>query len=107
MNDLFLFFLASLLILFPFVFRFVETRKFIRSVKALCNHYDMMMLVENPERIIDILEDRSKEWSAFEFLLANGPSPWYIYFSFKPLYMQYFYPEAELSKFINQLESDY
>ena len=47
---------------FPLCFCFVEIRKFIRSVKSLCNHYDMMMLVENPERIIDILEDRSKEW---------------------------------------------
>lgn len=105
MNDLLLVILAFFLILFPFVFRFVETRKFIRSVTNLCNHYDMMMLAEDPERIRDILEDRPKEWSAFVFLLAKGPSPIFIYFSFKPLCMQSFYPEYELSKFIDRLES--
>ena len=90
-----------------FIIRFILLYKFIGNISILCNMYDWKCVDENPEEyLLEILKENyyvNNEWSAYNFMFLKGPSPIYMYFSFKPINLDSFYPQEVINKVKNKL----
>jgi len=69
--------------------------------------YDWKCVDENPEEyLLEILKENyyvTNEWSAYNFMFLKGPSPIYMYFSFKHISLDSFYPQEVINKVKNKL----
>jgi hypothetical protein len=95
------------LILMSFGIRLFQLLKFISNISKVCHIYDWKCVDEDPEtRLLEILEEgyyEKCEWSAYNFMFLKGPSPLTMYFSFKPLGLEYFYEDDIINKVKNKV----
>jgi hypothetical protein len=89
------------LLVVTIVTRIIQVYSFIRYVSTKCHIYDWRCVDEDPLLLIEILEDGyyiDAEWSAYNFLYLEGPSPLSMFFSFKHLTMENIYNEEILDR---------
>ncbi|MDG0973362.1 MAG: hypothetical protein P8O07_04315 [Crocinitomicaceae bacterium] len=94
------------LVIFPFVIRFIQMKKFLKNISTICYMYDWKIVDEEPEKLLEILKENyyvKAEWSAYNFLFLQGPSPYSIFFSFKVLDIYNFYEKSIVDKVKNKV----
>lgn len=94
------------LVIFPFVIRFIQMKKFLKNISIICYMYDWKIVDEEPEKLLEILKENyyeKAEWSAYNFLFLQGPSPFSIFFSFKVLDIYNFYEKSIVDKVKNKV----
>jgi len=98
---IFLFIISVLLI------RGLETYFFVKKVSKLCYDYDWEHIERNPLLVLDVMDSNEyyeeKEWSAYNFLLFKGPTPYKLMFSLKKLDIYKIY-DKELLKRLEKYE---
>lgn len=99
--------LGIILILVIFFIRLLQLFKFIGNISKVCYIYDWKCVDEDPEvKFLEILEEgyyEKCEWSAYNFMFLKGPSPIFMYFSFKPLGLESFYDKEIINKVKNKV----
>jgi hypothetical protein len=94
-------------ILLSFIIRLVLLLKFLKNISIICHMYDWKCVDENPESyMLEILKEEyymENEWSAYNFMFLKGPSPLYMYFSFKPIDLESFYSQEVIEKVKNKV----
>ena len=88
--------------------RYFEVKIFLKKVSKVCNKYDWKYINDNPECLLDKMKNENgyyltSEWSAYNFMFLNGPSPKEMYLSFKPLTLKNVYDKEVLDR-INKYE---
>jgi hypothetical protein len=90
-----------------FIIRLVLLLKFLKNISVICHMYDWKCVDENPESyMLEILKEEyymKNEWSAYNFMFLKGPSPLYMYFSFKPIDLESFYSQEVIEKVKNKV----
>jgi len=85
------------------VVRYIEFSIFMKKVSKICNKYDWKYINENPECLVDKMENENgyyltSEWSAYNFLFLKGPSPKQMFLSFKLLTIEKQYNKEAIDK---------
>lgn len=85
------------------VVRYIEFNIFMKKVSKICNKYDWKYINENPESLIDKMQNENgyylnSEWSAYNFLYLKGPSPKEMFLSFKRLTIENQYNKEVVDK---------
>lgn len=85
------------------VIRVLELYLFIRRVMKLCHKYDWKYIDEYGYPLIDVMNDPDgyfvkAEWSAYNFIIMNGPDPLLMFFSIKPLRLETQYNKEVVEK---------
>lgn len=83
----------TLFVGFLFVFRVMEVKEFLAKTSKICHDYDWQFAqyegLKNNDYVMEITFNRNyhleNDWSAYQFMIMNGPSPIKMFFSFKPL----------------------
>ena len=89
-----------------FIVRIIQFKRFKKDLSILCHMYDWEVLEKDPEKFIDILLEGNyskAEWSAYNFLLLKGPTPWKIFISFKEFDIYNFYNKELVDKVKNKV----
>jgi hypothetical protein len=98
--------LGIVLVIFPFVIRFIQMKKFLKNISTICYMYDWKIVDEEPEKLLEILKENyyiEAEWSAYNFLFLKGPSPFSIFFSFQVLDIYNFYERSIVDRVRNKV----
>jgi hypothetical protein len=95
--------IAILLIIGLFITRAIETLLFIRKVSKACYKYDWKFVNDgNDLLLLEMMQSDdyyvSKEWSAYNFLYLNGPSPLFMFLSCKRLTIKNLYNEDVVNR---------
>ena len=95
------------LIIGLFTIRAIETYFFIKKVSKLCFEYDWKVINDNPELLLVKMADKNyhltSKWSAYNFLYLNGPSPIFMFLSFKRMTIENLYNKEAVNR-IKQYE---
>jgi hypothetical protein len=87
--------------------RVIEYKLFIKRTLRACHLYDCKYAAtalenfENPSMIVEMLNDgyeRRVKWSAFRFVMFEGPSMISMFLSFKPLTIKRQYDKRVVNK---------
>jgi len=93
------------LIIGLFSIRAIETYFFIKKVSKVCYNYDWKIIDENPEFLLIKMGDKNyhltSEWSAYNFLWLNGPSPLSMFLSFKRMTIENLYNKEVVNRLKN------
>ncbi|HRV32635.1 MAG TPA: hypothetical protein P5241_03870, partial [Candidatus Paceibacterota bacterium] len=84
-----------------FLIRIFELYFFLKRVSRLCYEYDWKFVSYNEEYISEILKKDyylKSEWSAYNFMFLNGPSPLKMFFSFKLLTIENIYKKDVIER---------
>ena len=99
--------ISILLLSIPFIYRIFQLRKFLKNISRVCHMYDWKCVDENPEEyLLEIVHEEyyvKNEWSAYNFLFLKGPSPFQMYFSFKPFKLDNFYKKNDIEQIKNKV----
>lgn len=94
--------ISIMIILAILIVRGVELYFFLKKVSRTCHKYDWQHVDHNGLLLIDILTDedytKTREWSAYNFLFYNGPSPLEMFLSFKSLKIETQYDKEVVKK---------
>ena len=83
--------------------RGIETYLFIKKVSKVCHQYDWKQVNNDDMLILEIKEKDyylTSNWSAYNFMFLNGPSPMSMFFSFKILTIENQYNKEVVDKLI-------
>tara|TARA_R110001632_G_scaffold91448_2_gene196049 strand:+ start:162 stop:473 length:312 start_codon:yes stop_codon:yes gene_type:complete len=84
------------------IIRGIELYFFLKRVSKTCYEYDWKHVDHNGLLLIEMLKDddytKTREWSAYNFLFYNGPSPLEMYLSFKSLSIETQYNKEVVQK---------
>ena len=83
--------------------RVLETYLFIKKVSKVCHQYDWKQVNNDDMLILEIKEKDyylTSNWSAYNFMFLNGPSPMSMFFSFKILTIENQYNKEVVDKLI-------
>lgn len=83
--------------------RVLETYLFIKKVSKVCHQYDWKQVNNDDMLILEIREKDyylTSNWSAYNFMFLNGPSPMSMFFSFKILTIENQYNKEVVDKLI-------
>ena len=90
------------LIITFFGIRVIETYLFIKKVSKVCFKYDWKLINDNPELLLVKMGDKdyhlTNKWSAYNFLYLNGPSPIFMFFSFKRMTIENLYNKEAVNR---------
>ena len=90
------------LIIGLFSIRAIETYFFIKKVSKVCLKYDWKVINENPELLLVKMADKdyhlTNKWSAYNFLYLNGPSPIFMFLSFKRMTIENLYNKEVVNR---------
>jgi hypothetical protein len=90
-----------LLVIGFLIVRTIRVYYFIKQVSKVCDKYDWNFVEDNERYVIDIMKENyylNCEWSAYNFLFLNGPSPTDLFFSLKPLTIENQYDSISVDK---------
>jgi hypothetical protein len=94
--------ISIMIILAILIVRGVELYLFLKRVSKTCHKYDWKHVDHNGLLLIDMLTDedytKTREWSAYNFLFYNGPSPLEMFLSFKSLKIETQYDKEVVKK---------
>lgn len=91
------------IILILILVRVLETYLFIKKVSKVCHQYDWKQVNNDDMLILEIREKDyylTSNWSAYNFMFLNGPSPIAVFFSFKILTIENQYNKEVVDKLI-------
>lgn len=90
------------LIVALFSIRAIETYLFIKKVSKVCHQYDWKVINDNPELLLIKMSDKNyhltNDWSAYKFLYLNGPSPLFMFLSFKRMTIENLYNKEVVNR---------
>lgn len=99
--------IALALIIGLFAIRAVETYTFIKKVSNVCFKYDWKVINENPDLLLVKMGDKdyhlTSKWSAYNFLYLNGPSPIFMFLSFRRMTIKNLYNKEAVDR-LNKYE---
>jgi len=84
-----------------FLIRAIELYRFLKKVSRICYEYDWKFISYYEQYIPEIVKKDyylKSEWSAYNFMFLNGPSPLKMFFSFKVLTIENIYNKDIIEK---------
>tara|TARA_Y100000389_G_scaffold187573_1_gene209144 strand:- start:2805 stop:3128 length:324 start_codon:yes stop_codon:yes gene_type:complete len=94
--------MSLLVVLMILIVRGIDLYFFLKKVSSVCHRYDWKHVDHNDILLVDMLTDedytKTREWSAYNFLFYNGPSPLEMYLSFKSLKIETQYNKEVVKK---------